>query len=185
MSGLPLAVKFIHIREEVTGSFQVEYAALGRGDMGSLKWDHIPDLNINSISAELLVAFGNFREGMNSFNPFYKLLSLYKVVDYCLAKDKQDQRKKRPVPPQAPVPTVLDDIDKDDVESYSDVVVGFKDRIRNAIAHLSPGGAVVNPDDYEDTKLCRAAVPVLQLIARSILLARYTLEATPPAGAKT
>jgi hypothetical protein len=193
LTALPLLVKFVHIREEVTESFQVTYVAIGRSDISKLKWDTMPDLNISAISAELMVAFGNFREGMNSLNAFYKLLSFYKVVDYCLAKDKQDKRKRRPVPPQSPVPTVLDDIDKDDVEairpysgkSYTDVLDEFEGRIRNAIAHLSPDSTTVNPDDYEDIKLCSAAIPVLQLIARTMLVARYTLEASTATSGKS
>jgi hypothetical protein len=193
MSGLPLAVSFIHILEEVTGSVQVAFTALGRGDMGTLKWDQMPDLNINAISGELLVAFSNFREGMNSFNPFYKLLSFYKVVDYCVAKSSQDRKSGRPMPPDAKIPTSMEGIDKDDTpfiapyvgKKYTKVRDEFRDRLRNAIAHLSPDDSSLNPDDFEDKKRCSAAVPVLQLIARSMLLARYTLEANPPAGAKT
>jgi hypothetical protein len=60
--------------------------------------------------------------------------------------------------------------------TYQDVISAFKDTLRNTIAHLSPSGNVVNPDDIDDVRRCEAAIPVMQHIGRALLMMRYKAE---------
>lgn len=188
-AGQPIALKFTYIHELSTDCMKWAFTSLGGSRGTVVTWPAVPDLNLTGMAAELWVAFANFREGINSFNSFYKLLSFYKVVDYCLGKNKQDARKGKFVSAPSPVtvPGAATGWDGDEIafitpyagKSYEEVKEGFRDQIRNAVAHLSPGGNVANPDDLNDIRACQAAIPVMQLIARQMLIDRYDLESKP------
>lgn len=187
VSGAPIEVKALRLHEEASDTKQWTLTAIG-GDIQRIRWDNLPNLNLTPVSDGLKAAFANFREGLNSFNVFYKFLCFFKVAKYCLDRIKRDQRKQKQGssarhPPQTTtIPNDLQGIPEYDAthlrryagRTYSEVVEVFTPVLRDSIAHLTPGMQWVNPDHLPDLARCTEAVPVMQFVARQLLLERYT-----------
>jgi len=184
-SGYPVDVKITELYEETTDSIHWTFTAIG-GYVATIGWDQMPDMNLTSLKDGLRTAFANFRDGMNSLNSFYKFLCFYKVAEYCVARKKQDARKNRKaaVEPEPTIPESMEGIASEDAvllqphsgKTYSSVLGTYKNVLRNAIAHLTPGVQGIDPDNLRDLRACEDTVPVIQYIARSMLQARYTSE---------
>lgn len=140
------------------------------GDTRNLTWTPANELGIEAIKPDLRALHAAYREGMNAINPFYKFLCFYKIAEWCEKDRVRRVRRRRgdaqgaSVPiavaktEQFPASTTASDIHPDDAElfnpylgqDFSITKAGMEDVLRNAIAHLSPGRDVLNPDQYKD-----------------------------------
>ena len=184
-TGQPIDMKIIKILEERTGSRLYTWTAVGN-EFATLEWNTKPDLNLTKLSDPLATAFACFREGMNSFNPFYRFLSFYKVVEYCLAQNKRDARKAGRPRAEMTIPLTTQGLHKEDVKyiiphagkTFTALEYEYKKQYRHAMAHLIPDQFEVNPDDAEEFRSYDAAMPVVKYMAREMLMARFVWETT-------
>jgi hypothetical protein len=180
MSGAPIEVKALRLEEEATEIRQWTVTSIG-GVVHKVTWNQLPDLNLTMLPEGLRIAFANFREGLNSFNVFYKFLCFFKVAKYCLDRIKHDARKQKTKPSTPMMPTDLSGVEEEDAihfrpyigKSYAWLIEAFDPVLRDAIAHITPGLKSVSPDNLQDFSRCAEAVPVVRFIARDLLVQRF------------
>lgn len=183
-SGQPIDIKLLVITEELTESRLFMYTAVG-GDITPVKWDAAPDLNLTKVT-QLAGALATFREGLNSFNSFYRFLSFFKVVEFCMARNKQDARASTPRPGMS-IPTTASTIQgiiKDDAvqltqyagKTFNEVRDEFEPLYRHLAAHLIPGAFELNPGELAEMRRFDAAMPVIKYMAQEMLRARFVWE---------
>ncbi len=183
-SGQPIDIKFSVITEELTESRLFVYTALG-GDVTPVRWDTEPDLNLSRVG-HLAGALATFREGLNSFNSFYRFLSFFKVVEFCMDRNKQDARANTPRL-EMTIPTSLSSVQgihKDDAsrltqysgKTFTAVRDEFKPLYRHAVAHLIPGKFELNLGDPAEVRRFDAVMPVIKYMAQEMLRARFVWE---------
>jgi hypothetical protein len=184
-SGLPIDIKVLVVTEELTESRLFIYTAVG-GDVTRVRWDTEPDLNLTKVK-HLAGALATFREGLNSLNPIYQFLSFFKVVEFCMARNKQDARAKKPRPemtiPRSP--GVVQIIHKNDTaklakysgRTFNEVRKEFEPLYRHAAAHLIPAKfRELNPGDLAEMRRVDAVTPVIKYMAQEMLQARFVWE---------
>jgi hypothetical protein len=159
------------------------YTTVGGDVAFPVRWDTEPVINLERVSDQLSGAMATFREGLNSFNSFYRFLSFFKVVEYCMARNKQDARARKPrLDMTIPVsPGSILGIHKDDASRLSDysgktfdeVRGEFESLFRHAAAHLIPDKFKLNPGDLAEMRKFDAKMPVIKYMAQEMLRARY------------
>jgi hypothetical protein len=145
-----------------------------------------------SLTPELRPFLATYRESLNSNSSLYQALSFYKVLEGVATWSKTRGRAAMraggaphpdPLLQQIPSdPTNLPDMTvwaKDLFTPYlgktfADVKASVDNTIRNAIAHLTPGRDIRDPDKLKDLRSCRDIVPVLRYIAHELIQAELT-----------
>lgn len=184
ISGQPVDVKLLVITEELTESRLFLYTAIG-GDVTPVRWKTEPDLDLSK-GSHLAGALATFREGLNSFNVYYQFLSFFKVVEFCMNRNKQDARANTPRQ-EMTIPISLSQIQgitKDDAirlkkysgRTFNEIRDEFESLYRHAVAHLIPPKFKLNPDDPEEMKRFDAATPIIRYMAQEMLRARFAWE---------
>jgi hypothetical protein len=181
MSGAPIEIKALRLEEEATAIRHWTLTAIG-GEVRKITWNQLPNLNLTPLPEGLRIAFASFREGLNSFNVFYKFLCFFKVAKYSLDRIKHDERKQKTKSPSPVMPSSLSGISEDDAKhlrphigkTYVGLIEALNPVLRDAIAHLTPGLQWISPDNLHDSIRCTEAVPVVQYIARDLLMQRFT-----------
>jgi hypothetical protein len=188
-SGQPIEIKLLAITEEQTESQMFTYIAVGGDTAFPLRWDTEPVLNLTRVSDQLLGAMATFKEGLNSFNPFYRFLSFFKVVEFCMARNKRDNRAKKPRPEMTipSNPASISSVHRDDAprlaefsgKTFDQLMGEFKPLYRHAVAHLIPDTFELDPGDLVEMRKFDAKMPVIKYMAQEMLRARYEWEKTP------
>lgn len=148
-----------------------------------------PTAAVEGWSTEQLRPFlAAYREGLNNPNaPLYQALSFYKILEGAPAFHKNRSRaaeKAGTAPPPDPFDAVIpsdvsqlpaDPLNRDAFTpylgmSFAEVTQQVKKTIRDGAAHLKPGMEELRIADItEDIRACRAIVPVLRYMARSVI----------------
>jgi methylamine utilization protein MauJ len=185
-AGLPIETKFLAVTEERTGSRFFTYNAVGGDVCHPLRWDTEPVLNLTAISEQLSGAVATFREGLNSYNSFYRFLCFFKVVEFCMARDKNDARAGNPRPELSIPADPKSDarVHKNDVrwmmghagKTFNKIRGEVEQLNRHAVAHLLPGVYDLDPGDLAEMREFNEKVPVIKYMAQEMLRARYGWE---------
>jgi hypothetical protein len=170
------------ITEESTGVLLYRVGCLGQPK--ALADTHISLANI--LTPQIRRLLSAYREGLNSTNPFYQVISFWKVIEG--TKYLREARNKTAVAkgrtPRAPqtaevIPDSLNDV-QDSTNNLLPATeftpflgkkfgavldeIGF--RARNAVAHLDPTADPLLTDNIDDFVSVISITPVLRFIAR-------------------
>jgi hypothetical protein len=174
-----LEAKAIIVQELATGTISVAATLMGE--------TRPPQNILGRMEPEIAAFLSAYREGLSSTTPLYKALSFYKVIEGISTHHKQRAREAAragdPPPPDplaATFPSPHDyapEIDGLGLEPppefagrpLREVWESYKDTVRNAAAHITPGRPVAVADRLEDVEQYHAAVPTLRYIARKVL----------------
>jgi hypothetical protein len=143
------------------------------------------------MTKELGHLLATYRDGLNSNSPLYQALSFYKIIEGVAALNARREHAAvnaspvalRPTPPiltrkviPADVAQVPDVTEWQRVvftpylgKTFAEVRTEVEGTIRNAVAHLTPGGDTLVADQFEDIDACRAVTPVLRYMARDLI----------------
>lgn len=188
----------VEVKATVITELSTHITMMGTYLIGAVK----PAPEFSGVSTpEQLALLAAYREGLNCNAPSYQALAFYKIIEgaetFWKKASRQAARKGDPAPPDplaGLMPASLADVpqgppwSKDRFSPYlgknfREVRDTFKDVIRNAVAHLTPGLELRVPDYMEDVEKCREAVPILRYIARELIL--QELHASPPSPTVT
>lgn len=135
---------------------------------------------------EFRIVFSAYRDGLNATNPFYQVLSFYRVIEGVRGLRRKRKERAEGVKEQwrAPIermPSNVDDLPPNSPwvldlfkpylgKKFTSVLDEFRGLFRNALAHLNPEQDVLLTDRFDDISSCEKVVPVLKYIARQMLL---------------
>lgn len=190
----------VEVKATVITELSTQITMMGADLIGAVK----PAPEFSGVSTpEQRPLLAAYREGLNCNAPSYQALAFYKIIEgaetFWKKTSRQAARKGDPAPPDplaGLMPASLADLpegppwSKDRFapylgKNYGEVRDAFKDVIRNAVAHLTPGLELRVPDYIEDVEKCREAVPILRYIARELILQQLHANPSPPTGKAT
>lgn len=136
----------------------------------------------------------SYREALNARNPFFQFLAFYKVAEATrkLRDERQREARLRGETFTRPAERLpQNEADLNEVpETYREhfrTYLGkkfnavlddpFRGLMRNALAHLDPGGDSLNADLSRDVVAVEVAVPVIRYIARQMVLHEFDADA--------
>ena len=140
------------------------------------------------MTRELIPFLASYREGLNLNSPGHQALAFSKVVEGITSLRKRRGRQANAASKASQIlevndlrlPLSLDDLlDQSEFvracflpylgQTFGEMRDRYREPIRNAVAHISPGKAVVVADTYRDVQICRSAVPILRYMARVLI----------------
>lgn len=136
----------------------------------------------------------SYREALNARNPFFQFLAFYKVAEATrkLRAERQREAKRQGQAFARPVERIpADEAELVEVpDTYREhfrpylgkkfnavLDDAFRGLVRNALAHLDPGGDSLNADLARDVVTVEVAVPVIRYIARQMVLHEFDADA--------
>ena len=163
--------------EVATGSRDFVFGVLGMVQDFDLTKHHRFDKEADDLLA-------SYREAVNSTNLFYRVLTFYKIADAIRANRRRLNRKHKLLSlPEPALPEVmpssaddrlLQDQERDRFvpylgQDFNAVLESFREPVRNAVAHVVPGKAVLSADRLQDLGRCEDLLPPLRFVARTML----------------
>jgi len=175
-------VKATIVTELATGTFSVGAMLVG-------KLRPLSHTIAGNMNPELSPLLATYRDGLSSTTPLYQALAFYRVTEGVHGfhlKTTRAAAKAGVTAPADPLAAsfpgpgdIVTDIDALNPAEYGqfagmplrEVWESYREPLRNAIAHISPGRDAVVADRLNDVNRCLEAIPVLRYIARQALKA--------------